>query len=185
MRLPNLSDNKLPTAPFVSRFSSSYSRSFSRGNRRIISLNGCTYQCLLRKAEIDDDRLDRIRARQNARTPKAKRIWDKDEFDLDPSVTGIAERYFAFLLVLAFGLGTLIGTVLIAWIGAKLVANWQRQPGEGQGWQDQIIRARTFVALITGTYSLAIGVLAGWIAREAGSCLWQQLEAASHAPTIL
>jgi hypothetical protein len=102
-----------------------------------------------------------------------ERIAEDDIFDLPPWITGTFERYFAFALVAAAGITATVGTVLVAWMGAKLIANWQRQPGEGPSLQSQIIRAHTLNALIAGTLSLSIGVASGWVAREAALRLLQ------------
>jgi hypothetical protein len=71
--------------------------------------------------------------------------------------TGNFERYLSLVLVLAFGLTESVGTVLVPWIGAKLLANWQRQSGGGTSLPDQIIRAHTFIALMAGTLSVGLG----------------------------
>ena len=57
------------------------------------------------------------------------------------------------------------GTVLIAWMAAKLAANWQRRELTDNERKSLWIRAQTFVALMAGVLSLAIGVLGGSIAH--------------------
>jgi hypothetical protein len=132
---------------------------------------------LQRKAKVDEANLETVRAKQReqieaGKLAPEKLIADADEFDLPPMLVGIFERYFAFALVLAFGLTATVGTALAAWIGAKLLANWRRQTaGQGQTLQDQIIRAHTMIALIAGTLSVSIGAACGWLARLAGCYL--------------
>jgi hypothetical protein len=73
---------------------------------------------------------------------------------------GTFERLLAFVLV-AFGAdATQIVTILIAWMLAKIAANWQRRPGT-----DPEVRASTLIALMAGTLSLLLGVLGGFVAR--------------------
>ena len=100
---------------------------------------------LRRKAGVDNESLERLRQEQrNAKRISAhSRIAEKDTFDLPSEIIGRFERYLAFSLTLAFGLEGSVITVLLAWMGAKLLANWQRQSGEGSALQDQIIRAHT------------------------------------------
>jgi hypothetical protein len=70
--------------------------------------------------------------------PTGERIAAGDIFDLPAEIIGRTERLLAFSLCLAFGLEGSVVTVLVAWIGAKLLANWQRQSGGGSTVQDQI-----------------------------------------------
>jgi uncharacterized metal-binding protein len=81
-------------------------------------------------------------------------------------IIGTFERLFAFALVLAVSEVGQVVTVLIAWMAAKLAANWQRRPTEGKDEEkDRQIRANTFIALMAGVLSLAFGALGGAIAR--------------------
>ena len=129
---------------------------------------------LRREAGIDQTSLDNLREEQREQikrgktVPPEEQIADDDVFDLPSGITGVFERYLAFVLVLFFGFDTSVGTILVAWIGAKLFANWQRQSGRGPALQDQIIRAHTLIALIVGTLSVVIGVISGWVARQVG-----------------
>jgi hypothetical protein len=70
------------------------------------------------------------------------------------------------LLVLFLGDLKQVGVVLLAWMTAKLAANWQRQPYKGDGGaKDQELRVYSISALMAGTLSLSIGVIGGAIAR--------------------
>jgi hypothetical protein len=70
----------------------------------------------------------------------------------------------AFLLFLFAVEGA--GTILGAWIVAKLAANWQRRElPKGEGEESRLIRARTFRGLMTGILSLGIGMAGGSLAR--------------------
>ena len=87
------------------------------------------YEYLRRRAEVDKASLNRLRKQQREQLDRGesispdKRIADDDVIDLPSHIIGIFERYFAFSLVLsAFGLEATVGTVLIAWIGAKQFA---------------------------------------------------------------
>ncbi|ODR95191.1 hypothetical protein AUC70_05645 [Methyloceanibacter stevinii] len=75
---------------------------------------------------------------------------------------GTFERALAFVLV-AFAVPQ-TGTILIAWLAAKLAANWQRREGSGNDKEDAIVRANTFIALMGGVLSLGLGALGGLIA---------------------
>jgi hypothetical protein len=87
------------------------------------------------------------------------------EIQVPPPLTGIFERYMAALLVV-MGVGVAsLGTVLLAWMAAKIAANWQRRAGRGNTKEDQRVRAYTLVALMSGTLSLGIGITAGLAAR--------------------
>jgi hypothetical protein len=81
-----------------------------------------------------------------------------------PWVTGIFERYLAFIVV-AFNVEN-AGTILLAWMAAKLAANWQRQVMiEGSELYNRTMVTYTMIALIAGTLSLLLGALGGLIAR--------------------
>jgi hypothetical protein len=57
------------------------------------------------------------------------------------------------------------GAMLAGWIAAKLAANWQRRAGQGDDETGRLVRMNTFVALMGGTVSVAIGAAAGTLAR--------------------
>jgi hypothetical protein len=78
-------------------------------------------------------------------------------------IVGMFERAMTFVLFL-FAVED-AGTVLIAWMAAKLAANWQRRELTNNERKSLWIRAQTFVALMAGVLSLAIGVLGGSIAH--------------------
>jgi hypothetical protein len=91
-----------------------------------------------------------VRRRTGIDEPKYARV--------PPFILGTFERYLAFILVAAQVEGT--ATILVAWMAAKLAANWQRREEADYG-----VRANTLIALMAGTLSLGIGVLGGLIAR--------------------
>jgi hypothetical protein len=72
-------------------------------------------------------------------------------------VIGTFERVLTFFLVWLMPV-TQVGVVLLAWMTAKLARQRREQA-------DQKVRARTTVALITGTLSLGFGVVGGAIAK--------------------
>ena len=78
-------------------------------------------------------------------------------------IVGTFERTMTFVLFL-FAVED-AGTVLIAWMAAKLAANWQRRELTDNERKSLWIWAQTFVALMAGVLSLAIGVLGGSIAH--------------------
>ena len=74
-----------------------------------------------------------------------------------PAIWGVFERYLAFIVV-AFSPEN-AGTVLIAWMAAKLAANWQRQTMiEGGERYNRAMVTYTIIALMAGTLSLLFGV---------------------------
>ncbi len=80
-------------------------------------------------------------------------------------ITGTFERLLAFFLILLTD-GQGAYAVLIAWMAAKLAANWPRWPlPKEDDEQLRKLRARTFIALMTGIVSLAFGVFGGLIAN--------------------
>jgi hypothetical protein len=82
-------------------------------------------------------------------------------------ITGLFERSLAFVLVVTITDMKEVGVVLLAWMTAKLAANWQRQPFKGDGGvKDQKLRVYTISALMAGTLSLGFGILGGLIARH-------------------
>jgi hypothetical protein len=80
-----------------------------------------------------------------------------------PWIVGTSERLLSFALFY-FCVENRV-TILALWIGAKLAANWQRRGGSQDTEPARQIRARTFIALMGGTVSVAIGAAAGAIAR--------------------
>ena len=92
---------------------------------------------------------------------------ERDENDANVSVPhriiGTFERLLAFTLVA--GNVEAAYTILLAWMAAKLAANWQRRPDAEGDLTSRDVRAATLVALMTGALSLAFGVLGGTIAR--------------------
>lgn len=94
--------------------------------------------------------------------------WLSDDREKYPQavprwVVGAFERTMAFLLFL-FAVDN-AATVLIAWMAAKLAANWQRRDLTDNERKSLWIRKRTFIALMTGVLSLAVGVAGGSMAR--------------------
>jgi hypothetical protein len=96
-----------------------------------------------------------------------------NEQDVKPKVPhlviGTFERLLAFFLVWLVP-AERAGIILLAWMTAKLAANWQRREDA-----DQEIRARTLIALITGTLSLSFGVVGGAIAKHGPNILQRLL----------
>jgi hypothetical protein len=89
---------------------------------------------------------------------------DREGEGVPPWIVGTFERLLAFALIF-FDVEQAL-TVLIAWMAAKLAANWQRQTLAGdESEADRKIRIYTLTALMAGTLSLAFGVLGGAIAR--------------------
>jgi hypothetical protein len=91
---------------------------------------------LRRDAGIDKANLDKLRRKQRRQVEQGEalasdgRIAEDDVFDLPSKIAGRFERYLAFFLVLAFGLEGSVATVLLAWMGAKLIANWHVNRGK-------------------------------------------------------
>jgi len=85
------------------------------------------------------------------------------EKGVPPWIVGMFERLLAFTIFL-FHVKSAY-TLLIAWMAAKLASNWQRRPWPEGKDDGREIRANTFIALMAGTLSLALGVLAGTIAH--------------------
>lgn len=82
-------------------------------------------------------------------------------------IGGGFERLLAYGFVLFQADTTLTATVLIAWLGAKLAASWQRVPIGANDEAGRQIRAGTLSALIAGIISVLIGVLVGLAVRHA------------------
>ena len=79
--------------------------------------------------------------------------------DILPIITGLLERIF-FTLLVAFDIsGT--GVAMMAWLGAKMAANWNRQSNN-----DHIVRVFSVTALQSGLVSLLFALLGGLICRE-------------------
>jgi len=89
---------------------------------------------------------------------------DEDVVAVPHYIIGGFERLLAFFLVALNVSGAF--TILVAWMAAKLAANWQRRatPGDDDK-KDQEVRASTLIALMHGVLSLAFGVLGGLIAQ--------------------
>lgn len=105
-----------------------------------------------------------------ARLRGASRVKKPSPPRVPPEVTGIVERYLAFSVV-ALDLDS-AGTILVAWMGAKLAANWQRQAmRKGSESYNRTMITHTMIALISGTISIALGALGGLIAR----CAFERL----------
>jgi len=88
-------------------------------------------------------------------------------------ITGNFERLLAFLLILFHVEGAY--AILALWLGAKLVASWQRLPIEPYGDHEKQeynrqIRAGTLCALIAGIVSVLIGAFAGLVVRSVCQC---------------
>ena len=81
-------------------------------------------------------------------------------------IVGKLERHAAFALVVLKVAPTLIVTLLLAWMGAKLAASWQRFPVKSDK-AGRDTRAGTLAALITGIVSVSLGVLVGLLTRWA------------------
>jgi hypothetical protein len=99
--------------------------------------------------------IDRLKG--TTHVPKAEGVR------VSPAIVGYFERYLAFILVVTNVEGT--GTILVAWMAAKLAANWQRRDMGGEEEANAVIRANTLIALLTGTLSLLLGAFGGVIAR--------------------
>jgi hypothetical protein len=92
-------------------------------------------------------------------------IRDEHPHSVPPQVVGNFERLMAMVLVATSVDGT--ATILVGWTAAKLAANWQTMvQRELSGEKSRIFRARVFISLMTGTISLAIGVIAGLVLRN-------------------
>jgi hypothetical protein len=83
---------------------------------------------------------------------------DKD-VGVPPFIGGTFERLLAFSLAL-FAVQHAL-TLLAFWLGAKLAASWQRFP------ESREVRVGTFIALMAGVVSVAIGYFAGALVRHA------------------
>ena len=79
--------------------------------------------------------------------------------NLLPKVTGLIERTF-FTLIVAFDVSG--GAVaMIAWLGAKMAVNWNRQSGDNS----VVNRALSMTALQTGMVSLLFALIGGLICK--------------------
>ena len=78
-------------------------------------------------------------------------------------IVGAFERLFAFGVVLADVENAY--AVLIAWMAAKLAANWQRPTVVGDSAVDREVRVYGISALMAGTLSLSLAVIGATIAR--------------------
>lgn len=81
-------------------------------------------------------------------------------------IIGTAERLMAFLIIASGFEVRDAGTIFLAWIGAKLAANWQRRDADKvDEEQSRIIRGRTLIALMASALSLGVAVLSGALTR--------------------
>jgi hypothetical protein len=90
---------------------------------------------------------------------------EEREIQVPPWLTGVFERYMTVALVVVGLDSASLGAVVLAWMGAKLAANWQRRVATDSTLDDEKVRARTIVALMTGVLSLGIGIIAGALTR--------------------
>jgi hypothetical protein len=96
--------------------------------------------------------------------------WLYRESDVQPGVKGVPPWIVGeFERLLAFAIFFLkiedAYTLLIAWMAAKIAANWQRRPWPDEPEEARRLRAETFIALMAGTLSLFFGVVGGSIAH--------------------
>ena len=83
---------------------------------------------------------------------------------MPPFFTGMFERVLAYAV---FFLGVPEAyTILGAWIVVKLASNWQRLSMENDEVRNQTIITQSLIALMAGTLSVAIGAIAGALARS-------------------
>jgi hypothetical protein len=80
----------------------------------------------------------------------------------DAAFLGFFERLLACALV-AFSVPD-TGTILAAWMGIKFLSNYHSPTSLKESEPEW--KTRTFIALMTGTVSLACGVAGGLIARS-------------------
>jgi ABC-type Fe3+ transport system permease subunit len=79
-------------------------------------------------------------------------------------IVGSFERILAFVLVL-FDIPS-TGTILTAWIAAKLAASWQRYPtGDKSNEYGREYRVGSLIALMAGIVSVGLGCLVGLAVR--------------------
>lgn len=92
------------------------------------------------------------------------------KIQVPPEFLGTFERLLAFALF--FIDVSEAYTIMGAWIVVKLASNWQRRSPEKArvqtkaGETEQEIITHSLIALMTGTVSVAIGAVAGVLARE-------------------
>jgi hypothetical protein len=77
-----------------------------------------------------------------------------------PELTGFIERSF-FVVLVAFQVEE-AATAMIAWLGVKLAANWQREAPKGHSLEARI--DYTFAALLAGLLSMLFALIGGLIA---------------------
>jgi hypothetical protein len=73
------------------------------------------------------------------------------------SITGMVERLFFTVLVAMDASG--VPTAMVAWIGVKMAANWNR-PGRGDSSE---VRVWAISALLAGLISMLFAYIGGWI----------------------
>jgi hypothetical protein len=79
-------------------------------------------------------------------------------------IVGGFERVLAFVLVVFAVPGT--GTILAAWIAAKLAASWQRYPTSDKSNEyGREYRVGSLIALMGGIVSVGLGCVVGLIIR--------------------
>lgn len=79
---------------------------------------------------------------------------------MDAFFLGVFERLLTFFLVYYSVDETAV--VLTAWVAAKMLLNWQRDP---TGMPQEEWRTRGFIALMANVVSLAFGVMGGLLAN--------------------
>jgi hypothetical protein len=101
-------------------------------------------------------------ARVWSRLPRKR---DPKDVGVPPWLTGTFERLLAYTVF--FLAVSEAYTILMAWIVAKLASNWQRRSIAGlTAKREREIRVQSLIALLAGTFSVAIGAAAGAIARS-------------------
>ncbi|TJW03688.1 MAG: hypothetical protein E5X42_30580 [Mesorhizobium sp.] len=80
------------------------------------------------------------------------------------SVTGTFERLLTFALVASQF--PEFQNVVLAWLAAKLAANWQRDEPTGKAGAQQEYRTRALIAVMSGIVSVSFGYLGGRIAAH-------------------
>ena len=89
---------------------------------------------------------------------------DEDTRPVPGRLTGITERLF-FTVIIAFQVSG-AAVAMMAWLGAKMAANWNRQVAETQGDPVENVRRRrgAIAALVTGLVSMLFAAVGGLIA---------------------
>lgn len=88
-----------------------------------------------------------------------------------PWITGAFERLLTFLLVVSNFPN--FQNVILAWLAAKLAANWQRaEPTNASDSERQEYRTRSLIAVMAGIVSIGFGCFGGVIARPHPPFSW-------------